>query len=696
MRQGRKAVSHSAEHAESVEGGVAGSGSTGSRAFFGLAWQRYVVGFIAICWSLFQLSAASFLLLDSLTLRAIHLGFALLLVFCAFPLRRSTTKEQSGSTGSHRFGALDAGCALVACVAALYVVLDYQGISERQGLPLGRDLVVGVVLVVLLLEAARRVVGLALPILCGFFALYAMYGNYMPDFLAFKGVSLNRLLGQMTMSTEGIYGIPLDVSASIVFLFVLFGAMLEKAGAGEYFIRLALSLLGRFRGGPAKAAVLGSGLTGMVSGSSIANVVTTGTFTIPLMKRVGYPATKAAAIEVAAGIDGQIMPPVMGAAAFIMAEYLNVPYFTVVKAAVIPAVLSYCGLFYITHVEACKLGMTGMAREEVPRFRDVLLSGFHYLLPMAVLIVELVWFRHSPQLSVLRAIVVLAAIIVAQHAAHALRAGKTIQAGLTEAGRVLVESLASGGKNMVSVAVATACAGIIVGVVTLGLGGLITEFIDQVSGGNIYLMLVVTAVACLIVGMGIPTTATYIVVASLTAPALVLIAGNHGFVMPLIAAHLFCFYFGILADDTPPVGLASFAAAAIAGSEPISTSLQGFRYHIRTAILPFAFVFNHELLLIGVDSVFHGLVVLVTGCIGVLAFVSATQGWFATRNRWYESVLLLVVTVCMLRPGMMASSLPISSRYVALGIGTALYVGLYFWQRARRVDAQNDKLMVHP
>lgn len=651
-------------------------------------WQRYVIGAIAICWSLFQLSAASFVLLDSLTLRSIHLAFALLLVFCAFPLRKQRPTTRDSLILPPQFGPVDLACAIIACVSALYIVLDYQGISERQGLPLVRDVVLGLILMVTLLEAARRVVGIALPILCGLFVLYALYGNHMPDFLAFKGVSLNRLMGQMTMSTEGIYGIPLDVSASIVFLFVLFGAMLDKAGAGEYFIRLALSLLGRFRGGPAKAAVLGSGLTGMVSGSSIANVVTTGTFTIPLMKRVGYPATKAAAIEVAAGIDGQLMPPVMGAAAFIMAEYLNVPYLAVVKAAVIPAVLSYCGLFYITHVEACKLGMQGMSRDEIPRFREVFFSGFHYMLPMIVLILELVWFRHSPQLSVLRAIVVLAAIIVVQESVSARRTGKSVWHGLKESGRLLVVSLENGGKNMVSVAVATACAGIIVGVVTLGLGGLITEFIDQVSSGNIYLMLLVTAIACLIIGMGIPTTATYIVVASLTAPGLVLIAGNHGFVMPLIAAHLFCFYFGILADDTPPVGLASFAAAAVAGSEPVSTSLQGFRYHVRTAILPFAFVFNHELLLINVHSVLHGIIVLVTGCIGVLAFVSATQGWFATKNRWYETILLLVVTVCMLRPGILVASLPVFSRYVALGIGLALYAGLYAWQRSRRAETR--------
>ena len=652
----------------------------------GMGWERYAIGFIALCWSLFQLSTAGFLLLDSLTVRAVHLGFALLLVFLAFPVTLRKKRDATGAVLPGGAGAFDVMLAVVACVSAVYIVLDYQGLSERQGLPLGRDIAVGLLLIVLLLEAGRRVIGPALPILAVAFLLYALGGQRMPEFLAFKGVSLGRLLGQMTMSTEGIYGVPLDVSASIVFLFVLFGAMLERAGAGSYFIEVAMSLLGRFRGGPAKAAVLGSGLMGMVSGSSIANVVTTGTFTIPLMKKVGYPATKAAAIEVAAGIDGQIMPPVMGAAAFIMAEYLNIPYLAVVRAAVIPAVVSYCGLFYITHVEACKLGMKGMSREEIPRFAEVFFSGFHYLIPLATLIAELVWFRHSPQLSVLRAIMALAMIIVIQHAAGALRAGASVWAALTEAGRVLIQSLINGAKNMVGVAVATACAGIIVGVVTLGLGGLITEFIDQISSGNLYIMLFVTAVACLIIGMGIPTTGTYIVVASLTAPAMVLIAQNSGIVVPLIAAHLFCFYFGILADDTPPVGLASFAASAIAGSEPVATGLQGFRYHVRTAILPFVFIFNHELLLIGVDNFFHGVLVLVTACIGVMAFVSATQGWFATSNRWYEIPLLLLVSLCMLRPELIASWLGFPHRYAALALGAALYTGIYILQRMRRAE----------
>ncbi len=640
----------------------------------------YVIAGIAFLWSVFQLATASVLILDSLSIRAIHLGFAMLIVFVAYPGRTHKTARKGIGI---LWTTLNWGAALTGCSAAIYIVLDYVGISGRQGLPLSRDMVLGVVLIVLLLEAARRTVGPALPIISSVFLAYALYGKYMPDFLSFKGVSLNRLLGQMTMSTEGIYGIPLDVSANIVFLFVLFGATLERAGAGQYFIQLALSLLGRFRGGPAKAAVVASGMTGMISGSSIANVVTTGTFTIPLMKKVGYSAEKAAAIEVAAGIDGQIMPPIMGAAAFIIAEYVNVPYVSVVRAAIIPALLSYCALFYITHVEACKLGLRGMDRSETPRFRDVFFSGVHYLIPIGVLVVELIYFRHSPQMAVFRSIVTLWVIIVGHAVITAIRAGKSPAKGLIEGARTIAWSLVAGGRNMVSVAIATACAGIIVGVVTLGLGGIITEVIDQLSRGNIYVMLFITAVACLIIGMGIPTTATYIVVASLAAPAIVTLSESSGFAVPLIAAHLFCFYFGILADDTPPVGLASFAAAAIAKSDPIATGLQGFRYHIRTAILPFAFIFNHELLLIGVDNIFRGLAVFAAGLVGMLAFVSATQGWFAVRNRWYEAPVLLAVTVCMLRPDIPARCMGSDGPLSSFAIGLMLYVTLYFWQRRR-------------
>jgi TRAP transporter 4TM/12TM fusion protein len=654
----------------------------------GLASQqeRYVslIGAIALSWSIFQLSIASWLILDSLAVRAIHLGFAMLIVFLAYPFgKRRAGRIFHARPNFHLF--IRGIVAGLACLSATYILLDYHGISLRQGAPLGRDVFFGTLLLILLLEAGRRVIGPALPAISIFFLIYALYGNHLPDFLAFKGVSLNRLLGQITMSTEGIYGIPLDVSANIVFLFVLFGAMLEGAGAGNYFIAVALSLLGRFRGGPAKAAVLASGLTGMISGSSIANVVTTGTFTIPLMKKVGYPATKAAAIEVAAGIDGQLMPPVMGAAAFIIAEYVNVPYVEVVKAALIPAMVSYAALFCITHVEACKMGIMGMDRDEIPRFRKVFFSGLHYLIPLAILIAELIYFRHSPQMAVFSAILALAFIIGLQHPIEALLQGRPVLSGIKKSAEVIVHSLITGAKNMVGVAIATACAGIIVGVVTLGLGGLVTEVIDHLSGGNLYVMLLITAFACLIIGMGLPTTATYIVVATLAAPAMVLLGAANGIIIPLMAAHLFCFYFGILADDTPPVGLASFAASAIAGSQPVATGLQGFMYHIRTAILPFIFVFNHDLLLMGVNTIAHGVLILFSSILGMLAFVSATQGWFVTSNRWYEVPCLLAVTLTMMRPDLTGSwfGLTDTYKYAMFFPGIALWLSIYLLQRRR-------------
>jgi len=331
------------------------------------------------------------------------------------------------------------------------------------------------------------------------------------------------------------------------------------------------------------------------------------------------------------------------------------------------------------------LGIKGMAREETPRFMEVFFSGLQYLIPIAVLVVELIYFRHSPQLAAFRAIVVLAVIILFQFPYRAVKRGESFAKGMWTAIEVLVSSLEAGARNMVSVAVATACAGIIVGVVTLGLGGLITEVIDVLSGGSLYAMLLITAVACLIIGMGLPTTATYIVMASLTAPAMVSIGELHGIVVPLIAAHLFCFYFGILADDTPPVGLASYAAAAIARSEPIPTGLQGFTYDIRTAILPFMFIFNHELLLIGVNNVPQALLVTVSAGIGAVAFVSATQGWFATANRWYEVPVLLAVTLIMMRPALLADWVGLPHPYLAYVIGLVLYGSVYALQRSRKI-----------
>jgi TRAP transporter 4TM/12TM fusion protein len=461
--------------------------------------------------------------------------------------------------------------------------------------------------------------------------------------------------------------------------------MLEKAGAGHYFIQLALSILGGFKGGPAKAAIMGSGLTGLVSGSSIANIVTTGTFTIPLMKKVGYPPTKAAAVEVAASTDGQLAPPIMGAAAFIIAEYVNVPYVEVIKAAAVPAFASYAALFYITHIEASKLGLRGLGRSELPQFFKTLLSGIHFLVPIGMLLYELIIVRHSPELAAFNAIWVMAIIMLFQNPVKAYFNKEPIFPAFKDSIVQIFSALATGARNMCSVALATAAAGIIVGVVAMGLGGLITEVIDVLSGGNIFLLLVITAVASLIIGMGLPTTATYIVMASLTAPVIVEVGGYMDFIVPLMAAHLFCFYFGILADDTPPVGLAAYAAAAIAKSPPIPTGLQGFMYDIRTAILPFMFIFNSDLILHEINSWIQALLIFIMACIGNFAFASATQGWFVARNKFYEIPFFLFITLNLMRPDLIARwvGLPHGQRYWTYLIGLCLFGVLYLVQRPR-------------
>ncbi|WP_300832335.1 TRAP transporter fused permease subunit [uncultured Bilophila sp.] len=491
---------------------------------------RIITFVLALCWSLFQLASASFLLLDTVYIRAIHLAFAISLVYFNIPMIKiagtSWRWDLRILLAMNRVTILDYLLGIIAAFCALYIVVDYEGIASRAGVPTTRDIIFGFMLVILLLEATRRVIGPALPVIASLFIVYVFTGPHLPDFLAFKGASLSRFISQMTMDTEGIYGVPLHVSATVVFLFVLFGTMLERAGGGNFFIQLAISGLGRFRGGAAKAAVLGSALTGVVSGSSIANVVTTGTFTIPLMKKVGYPAHKAAAVEVASSINGQLAPPVMGAAAFIIAEYVNVPYIEVAKAAAIPAFAAYAGLLWITHVEACKLGLRGLSRAELPPFWKTMREGLHFLIPIGMLLYELVIMQHSAELSVFRAIVVLALIMLGEPLALAIVHKTSKRRAFREGFKTLVLSLSAGGSNMAGVAMATASAGIIVGCVSLGLGQQITSFVEILSGGNIFLLLLITALASLLLGMGLPTTANYIIMASLTAPILVQLASG--------------------------------------------------------------------------------------------------------------------------------------------------------------------------
>ncbi len=699
---------------------------TGARAPQGIPGR--ILWFVPLCWSLFQLWYASplpfifdFGVLNDTEARSIHLMFAVFLAFTAYPALKHSPRD--------RIPALDWLLALAGSFSAAYIYLFYTELAGRSGAPTTPDIVVSVVGMLLLLEATRRALGPPLMVVAAVFLLYTFGGPYMPDVIAHKGASLNKAMSHLWLTTEGVFGVALGVSTSFVFLFVLFGAMLERAGAGAYFIKVAFSLLGHMRGGPAKAAVVASGLSGLVSGSSIANVVTTGTFTIPLMKRVGFPGTKAGAVEVAASTNGQLTPPIMGAAAFLMVEYVGISYVEVIKAALLPALISYIALIYIVHLEACKAGMEGLPRRhnptlvqsllsftgtilglcvisavvyygvgwtkdvfgaaatpivtvalliayvalvsvsarhakdgeieidaelnEVPDPGPTIKSGLHYLLPIVVLVWCLTVERFSPGLSAFWATVFMIFILITQRPLIAILSK---QGGLVEQTKVgfidLAESLVAGARNMIGIGVATAAAGTVVGVVTLtGIGLVMTDFVEFISGGSVILMLLFTAVISLILGMGLPTTANYIVVSTLMAPVIVTLGAEHGLIIPLIAVHLFVFYFGILADDTPPVGLAAFAAAAIAKSDPIRTGIQGFTYDIRTAILPFMFIFNTQLLLMGIDSWWHLTLTVVSSVIAMLIFSAATQGWWFTKNKWWETVLLLVLTFTFFRPG---------------------------------------------
>lgn len=669
---------------------------TGGRDPGGLV--KWLIFALAIGWSLFQLGIASVFVVDAYRARAVHLAFAIVLTFLVFPARR----RSAGGT----IPWFDYLAAILAGAATLYLVADYLGIQQRFGIALPREVVLGSVFLILLLEATRRSLGPALAVIGGLFLLYSMMGPRgaipvtLPDLISHRGYDLPRIISQMYVTTEGVFGVALGVSTQFVFLFVLFGSMLDKAGAGKYFIDLANAFLGVFRGGPAKAAVVASGLTGMVSGSSLANVVTTGTFTIPLMKRAGYPAHKAGATEVAVSTNGQLMPPVMGAAAFIIAEFTGLPYLEVVKAAFVPAVISYLALFYIVHLEALKLGLRGLPREELPQRWGTFIGGVYYLLPLFALIWFLVVARTSPAFAVMWAIVSLGVVMLLQEPAKAALRREPVWPAALAGVRSVIAGLEAGARNMVGIAVAVAAAGIVVGTVNMtGLGLRLTEIIDRLSGalaglvsrlalpllqllganpeafGNgaqFLLVLLITAIASLILGLGLPTTANYIVMATLTAPIIYNLGQQFGYGMPLLAAHLFVFFFGILADDTPPVGLAAYAAAAIARTDPIKTGIQGFTYDMRTAILPFMFIFNTKLLLVGVDSVQEGAWVFLSALLGMLAFASATQGYGLVRSHWLERLILLGVAFMLIKPGVTTDL-----------VGLLVVVLVYGWQYLR-------------
>ena len=612
-----------------------------------------IVAVISIIWSLFQLWYASPFpfwfnigMFKGLPARAIHLGFALLLAFLIFPYSRGK-----------KISIIDILISITSAFCCLYIYLFYDQLVDRGGIllriTLGEnitipiELIIGICGILILLEATRRVIGIPLVIIAICFLLFSYYGQYAPEMISHGGLSLKRLVGFQWFDQEAIFGIPIGVSVDFIFLFVLFGALLETAGGGKYFLDLAFAMVGKMRGGPAKAAILGSGMTGLISGSSIANTVTTGTFTIPIMKKTGFSKEKAGAIEVSSSVNGQIMPPVMGAAAFVMASFIGVTYFEVVKHAFLPAIISYIALFYISHLEALKLNLKGMDDIDVPNLKNTFFSGLHFLIPIFVLIYLLVYMRFTASYSIFYATLSLILVNLLN---------KTIKQSNFKNALILwynqtIVGFQKGAINMVGVGIAIATAGVIVGAVgSTGLSTNLIIVIESIAKDNVIILLFLTIILCLLLGMGLPTTANYVVVASLMATVLVDVGNASGFIFPLIAVHLFVFYFGLMADVTPPVGLASYAAAAISGGDPLRTGVQAFWYSLRTGILPIVFLFNHELLLMGIENIWHALLVIATSLIGILIFTAATQGWFINKLRWYEIIIFLVISISFLSP----------------------------------------------
>lgn len=681
----------------------------------------------AFAWAVFQLWIASpfpymfpdiIPVLNNTGTRSIHLAFAIFLGFLAYPALKSSPRD--------RIPIQDWIMAIVGIIVILYLWVYQRELADRPGLPITADIVVSVIGIVLVLEGARRALGPPLMIIAMIFLAYIFFGHLAPDVISWKGASVNRAMSHLWLTQEGVFGVALGVSTGMIFLFVLFGSLLEKAGAGNYFIWVAFSLLGRFKGGPGIAAVVSSALTGLISGSSISNVVTTGTFTIPLMKRVGFSAEKAGAVEVASSTNGQLTPPVMGAAAFLMIEYVGISYLEVVKHAILPALISYFALVYIVYLESCKAGLEGMKAPrafnllralmtfgtvvvtmlvlsmamhfgfgwlkgvagdatpwiaavifvvayflllkvavkypdlgrsdeltELPEVGPVVKSGLYFLLPVLVLIWFLMVERLSPALSAFWATVAMVFVLLThKYIKGVMRGDNATGQYLHEGWDDFKQGMVAGSRNMIGIGIATAAAGLIIGAVTLtGVGLKLAEVVEFISGGNLMLMLVLTAGISLLLGMGLPTTANYIVVSTLMAPVIVTLGAQSGLIVPLIAVHLFVFYFGILADDTPPVGLAAYAAAAISGADPIKTGIQGFMYDIRTGILPFMFIFNTEILLIGIRGPMHLALVIISTTVAMLVFAAATQGWFLTKNKIWETLLLLLTTFILFRPG---------------------------------------------
>ena len=612
---------------------------------FGL--MAIIISIIAISFSVFQFYTGGFGLLLGLKQRAIHLAFALSLIFLMYP--RSKKESLKYKT---KIPFYDLVLSILGSGVCLYLVIFYNDMVVRSGLPANLDLIMGGIAILLVLEATRRITGSALPIVVIIFLIFSYFGQIMPGFFAHRGYSVGRIIEHLYTGTEGIFGIPLGVSSSFVFLFILFGAVLNKTGMGKFFIDIAMALAGHTTGGPAKVAVIASGLMGSINGSSVANVVTTGSFTIPLMKSVGYRNDFAGAVEAAASTGGQILPPVMGAAAFVMAEFLGIPYIKIAAAAAIPSIIYYIAVGTMVHLEACKYGLRGLPKEKLPKLNKVLKQKGHLIIPIIGLVYLLVR-GYSPLFSAFWAIVMSLAISM-------------VKAETRLNFKKLCETFEDGAKMALGVAAACACAGMVVGATTLtGLGLKIANGLVILGHGNLMLTLFFTMIASLILGMGLPTTAKYIVLSIMAAPALIDLG-----VQPL-AAHLFILYFGVIADLTPPVALAAYAGAGISGGNAMKTGFIAIRLAAAGFMVPYVFALDPGLMFIG-GSISHNLLLIVTTLVGVLALGAASSGYLLDHTKIYERVILIISALALIKPGLLTD-----------GIGIILLVVVIILQKLR-------------
>lgn len=605
-----------------------------------------IINAICIAFAVFQLYTATFGVLDAHLQRAIHLAFGFLLIFLLYPGRKSWSRSSMNP--------LDVLLAIVGAASALYIVVNYQELVLRAGMNNETDFVVGVIGTLMVFEAARRVVGWPMITVALFFMIYAFAGPYIPGIMAHRGVQVQELFDHLFFTTEGIFGTPMGVSSTFIYLFILFGSYLEATGLGKFFIDLANAIAGWAAGGPAKVAVLSSGLMGTVSGSSVGNVAGTGAFTIPMMKKLGYRPAFAGAVEAAASTGGQLMPPVMGAAAFLMAEFVGVPYFDVVKAAVIPALLYYIGVWLGVHYEAKKYGLKGTSREELPKFGPLFMEKGHLALPLAVIVYLLV-SGYTPMRAALAAIVL--SIVCA-----CLR--KSTRIGFRE----IVQGLIDGSKGVLGVLIACATAGIIIGVVTkTGVGLKVATALLDLSGGQLLPAMFFTMVTSLILGMGVPTTANYVITSTIAAPALVQMN------VPVLAAHMFAFYFGIVADVTPPVALAAYAGAGIAGANPMRCGVIAAKLAIAAFIVPYIFVLAPELLMIHATPLTITLSAL-TAIVGMWGVSVAMIGFCQNLLNLPQRVLFLAGGIGMIIPG-----------HITDVVGVVCLIAAFMWQRTNKI-----------